>query len=169
MSVTGDTNYPSTTSKYTSATATGDPSLHTAGRRSFSTGLSATLCVLFLSIVFACCVSYRLRREEMRRVVVSEFEEVCFPLYHLEVGLNSGQKGLFEGGSVRQRVVQLRRAAPIHPVITPSNHKRLKPRVFEPYSPKPHIDYEVVNKPSLPSESRLFALVSLESIRSPLF
>jgi hypothetical protein len=57
----------------------------------------------------------------MRRVVVSAFEEVCFPLYHLEVGFNRGHKGLFEGEPMRQRGIQLRREAPIHPVITPSN------------------------------------------------
>jgi hypothetical protein len=101
------------------ATATGDPSLHKgippdAVRFLPDCLLLLSLCSRRLYSPAVCRIV--LEEKKKRRVVVSAFEEACFSLYHLEVGLNRGHKGLFEGESVRQRVVQLRRAAPIPPL-----------------------------------------------------
>jgi hypothetical protein len=69
-----------------------------------------------------------------------------------------GHKGLFEDESVRQSVIQLRRVTPIHPVITPSNHK------WNSSNRKALSLILIMNTSSLPSETRLFALASLEPI-----
>ncbi|CAG7847406.1 SubName: Full=Uncharacterized protein {ECO:0000313/EMBL:CCA68165.1} [Serendipita indica DSM 11827] len=122
----------STTSLTTSSSSSSESATPTAGHRvpfptdaiRFFVVASAVICSFGL-LTLGCCITYRIRRNRMRRLIVAAFEQ------NPAQRLNSTIQDVFDRERVRERIVQLRRGAPLHDFLKAPAQNDHCPRYFE--------------------------------------
>lgn len=133
MSLTGQiitTTLTSISAATTSADPLGRPLIPPDAIRFFI--IAATVCVFFGSVTCACCISYRVRKARMRRVVIAAFEQVraLLNLGWTTVHCQTSSQGIFDRETVQQRMAYMRRGDPNVNILFPVSNSQI-PEYFD--------------------------------------